>query len=252
MGKDTLAALEPAGIAASSDPLPRRGEQALAVLRRLVPFNSAWLAQGRHMASLAVMSEVTVPPPPELRRDLGRLSPLVGRVVDPLYSPAAAARLAQRASAGCGGPCGRWDRPAARDEGPRAVQPADRRLGGARRGQPLPVVPVAIGRTPCAGRPRADHRPGLCQDPSVRIAIVSHPGDLHGRTARTLEVLGLIVEGCSNRQLARTLVISQRTVASHVEHVLAKRPAPTRTDTAVRTERAGWYVPPRAEEGRRR
>src|SRR6187200_3314180 len=44
MGENTLAALEMAEIAASSDPLPRRGEQALAVLRRALPFDSAWLA----------------------------------------------------------------------------------------------------------------------------------------------------------------------------------------------------------------
>ena len=91
------------------------------------------------------------------------------------------------------------------------------------------------------------------QDLPVRvlgIAIVSHPGDRHGLTPRELEVLGLIVEGCSNRQIAGTLVISRRTVAAHVEHILAKLRAPTRTHAAVRAERAGLYVPPRAEEGR--
>jgi DNA-binding NarL/FixJ family response regulator len=65
-------------------------------------------------------------------------------------------------------------------------------------------------------------------------------------------VLGLTVEGCSNRQPARTLVTSERTVASHAVRILAKLPAPTQTHAAVRTERAGVYVPPRAEEGRRR
>jgi DNA-binding NarL/FixJ family response regulator len=65
-------------------------------------------------------------------------------------------------------------------------------------------------------------------------------------------VLGLIVEGCSNAQVARSLVISPRTVAAHVEHILAKLLAPTRTHAAVRAERAGLYVPPRAEEGRPR
>ncbi len=81
---------------------------------------------------------------------------------------------------------------------------------------------------------------------------MSPPGDLHGLTARELEVLGLIVEGCSNRKIARTLVISQRTVAAHVEHILAKLRTPTRTHAVVRAERAGLYVPPRAEEGRSR
>src|SRR3569833_3395277 len=44
MGEDTLAVLEMAEIAASSYPLPRRAVQALAVLHRVVPFDSAWLA----------------------------------------------------------------------------------------------------------------------------------------------------------------------------------------------------------------
>jgi hypothetical protein len=50
MGQERLAALEMAEIAASSDPLPRRGEQVLAVLRRVVPFDSAWpaLVDSRH------------------------------------------------------------------------------------------------------------------------------------------------------------------------------------------------------------
>lgn len=55
---------------------------------------------GRHIGFLAVMSEGKAPPPPELRRRLGRLIPLVGRAVDPLHSLAAAAQLVQRASAG--------------------------------------------------------------------------------------------------------------------------------------------------------
>jgi DNA-binding CsgD family transcriptional regulator len=64
------------------------------------------------------------------------------------------------------------------------------------------------------------------------------------------------MEGYSKRQIARTLVISPRRVAAHLEHILATLPAPTRTHAAVRAERAGWYVPPGAkegvEEGRRR
>jgi DNA-binding NarL/FixJ family response regulator len=79
---------------------------------------------------------------------------------------------------------------------------------------------------------------------------VSYPGDPQGLTPRELEVRGLIVEGCSNRQIACTLVVSRRTVAAHVEHIVAKLRAPTRTHAAVRAERAGLYVPPRTKEGR--
>jgi DNA-binding NarL/FixJ family response regulator len=68
--------------------------------------------------------------------------------------------------------------------------------------------------------------------------------DLHGLTPRELEVLGLLVEGCSNHEIARALVVAPRTVAAHLEHVLVKLAAPTRTLAAVRAERDGLYVPP--------
>jgi DNA-binding NarL/FixJ family response regulator len=57
-------------------------------------------------------------------------------------------------------------------------------------------------------------------------------------------VLGLLIEGCSNQQIARALVVAPRTVAAHLEHILAKLDAPSRTLAAVRAEREGLYVPP--------
>ena len=39
---DTVAALELTGVAASSDRLTRRAEQLLTVLRRVIPYESAW------------------------------------------------------------------------------------------------------------------------------------------------------------------------------------------------------------------
>jgi DNA-binding NarL/FixJ family response regulator len=80
---------------------------------------------------------------------------------------------------------------------------------------------------------------------SVLGAVVLSPvAGLRGLTPRELEVLGLLVEGCSNQQIARALVVAPRTVAAHLEHVLAKLDAPTRTLAAVRAEREGLYVPP--------
>jgi DNA-binding NarL/FixJ family response regulator len=67
--------------------------------------------------------------------------------------------------------------------------------------------------------------------------------DLNGLTPRELEVLGLLVDGRSNREIARALVVAQRTVAAHIEHILVKLATPTRTLAAVRAERAGLYVP---------
>ena len=41
---DAAASLDLAELAASADPLPRRARESLAVLRRVVPFDGAWLA----------------------------------------------------------------------------------------------------------------------------------------------------------------------------------------------------------------
>jgi DNA-binding CsgD family transcriptional regulator len=73
--------------------------------------------------------------------------------------------------------------------------------------------------------------------------LMTAEGDCRGLTARELEVLGLLVDGRSNQQIAEHLVISARTVATHVEHILHKLEVPTRTLAAVRAEREGCYVP---------
>ncbi|WP_233255396.1 helix-turn-helix transcriptional regulator [Naasia lichenicola] len=75
------------------------------------------------------------------------------------------------------------------------------------------------------------------------IVLLSPPAHLHGLTPRELEVLGLIIEGCSNREIARRLIVAARTVAAHLEHILVKLEASSRTLAAVRAEREGLYVP---------
>ena len=76
-------------------------------------------------------------------------------------------------------------------------------------------------------------------------AVVLAPsGELHGLTPRELQVLGFVVEGRSNQQIAHALVVSPRTVATHLEHVLVKLDSSSRTLAAVRAQRKGLYVPP--------
>ncbi|RKS75335.1 regulatory LuxR family protein [Motilibacter peucedani] len=73
--------------------------------------------------------------------------------------------------------------------------------------------------------------------------VLSPANHLRGLTPRELEVLGLLIDGRSNAQIARALVVAQRTVAAHLEHILAKLGAPSRTLAAVRATREGLYVP---------
>jgi DNA-binding NarL/FixJ family response regulator len=58
-------------------------------------------------------------------------------------------------------------------------------------------------------------------------------------TERELEVLKLIVDGCSNAQIAEKLYITVGTVKTHVRNILNKLCADDRTQVAVRALRTG-------------
>jgi two-component system, NarL family, nitrate/nitrite response regulator NarL len=66
-------------------------------------------------------------------------------------------------------------------------------------------------------------------------ALAGRPADL---TAREREVLGCLVEGMSNKQVAAALGISVRTVTVHVSNLLRKTGAASRTEVALRAVRA--------------
>ncbi|MCW2952051.1 MAG: transcriptional regulator, LuxR family, partial [Conexibacter sp.] len=60
-----------------------------------------------------------------------------------------------------------------------------------------------------------------------------------GITAREREVLALLAEGRTNREVAETLVISQKTASVHVSHILAKLDARNRGEAAAIARRLG-------------
>jgi DNA-binding NarL/FixJ family response regulator len=63
--------------------------------------------------------------------------------------------------------------------------------------------------------------------------------ELYTLTERELEVLQLIVEGCSNAVIAERLYITVGTVKTHVRNILNKLCADDRTQAAVRALRSG-------------
>jgi DNA-binding NarL/FixJ family response regulator len=70
---------------------------------------------------------------------------------------------------------------------------------------------------------------------------------LAGLTPRELEVLRLLVEGRSNRQIAETLFISGKTASVHVTNILTKLGVHSRLEAAATARRLGLDRP--AQEG---
>ena len=88
---------------------------------------------------------------------------------------------------------------------------------------------------------RVDLRP---QDPAgAPAAPPSEPTDAAGSalglTARELEVLTLVAEGRSNRQVAEALFISAKTASVHVSNILAKLGVASRVEAAAVAHRHG-------------
>jgi len=82
------------------------------------------------------------------------------------------------------------------------------------------------------------------QDPAgAPAAPPSEPTDAAGSalglTARELEVLTLVAEGRSNRQVAEALFISAKTASVHVSNILAKLGVASRVEAAAVAHRHG-------------
>ncbi|MFE7430381.1 response regulator [Streptomyces sp. NPDC014735] len=92
-----------------------------------------------------------------------------------------------------------------------------------------------------AGAIRSVHAGHVLLQPEVAGALLTQDeGGGTGRgstlTEREREVLGLIADGRSNREIARALVLSEKTVKTHVSNILMK------LDLSDRTQAALWAV----------
>jgi DNA-binding CsgD family transcriptional regulator len=70
----------------------------------------------------------------------------------------------------------------------------------------------------------------LVQAPSPQTPATPDLGPL---TPREREVAALVAQGLSNRQIAQQLVITERTAAAHIEHILDKLSFSSRTQIGV-------------------
>lgn len=103
-----------------------------------------------------------------------------------------------------------------------------------------PVRAVELARAAAADARRLD-MPGLLRDADAFLADASTAARARARaddplSAREQEVVRLVAEGLSNREVADALVLSERTVESHVRRVLAK------TGLTSRTQLTRWFL----------
>jgi DNA-binding CsgD family transcriptional regulator len=203
----------------------------------------------RHVGFLALLSTGTQPPTEAMRRRLAQLAPILARGIDPMHSLLVAARVVQGAAAGV----------VLLSDGGTVSFPGLGDDALLTRGSPVLHTARAAVRSaqvytsflwPRGGRHAPDGHVRVTvltgtDDVSrvLGVVLLSPGGDRRGLTPRELEVLGLVIEGFANQEIARALVVAPRTVAAHLEHILVKLSAPSRTLAAVRAERAGLYVP---------
>jgi DNA-binding CsgD family transcriptional regulator len=205
---------------------------------------------GLHVGILSLLFSSGEPPSAAMRDRLAQLSPVIARGLSPMRSLLATARIVQGATAGAVLLQDGTTYPLAGLED-HALLVAD-----------SPVVDIARGAL-LAGQVYRSFmwpaRNGHGATGHVRLTVlaatevpafvlgmllVTPDVDCRGLTPRELQVLGLLVDGRSNQQIARRLAVAPRTIAAHVEHLLHKLEAPTRTLAAIRAEREGCYVPP--------
>jgi DNA-binding CsgD family transcriptional regulator len=203
---------------------------------------------GRHLGLMTMYTDSPAHPSDAARDVIGMVAPMISAAIDPMTTIAGLAALVGDARAGSvvdrGGSVHRLP-----------GMPSHPLLT-----QDSRVVSIALANL----THRRTHTAFLCPDPRgngeyvritaiacppqlpksfVALILVSPAGDLHGLTARELEVLGFIIDGQANQYIAHSLFITERTVAAHMEHIRAKLDAPTRTVAAVRSLHLALYVP---------
>lgn len=71
--------------------------------------------------------------------------------------------------------------------------------------------------------------------------VLPHPQEQYsGLTDRELEILRLVGQGFSNKQIGKELFISDRTVQAHLSNIFAKLGVNTRTEAVMYAVRNGW------------
>lgn len=104
-----------------------------------------------------------------------------------------------------------------------------------------PVEAIESVRAVVAGRSLvpADIAPRMIDELSVAMRQAESRWLPGGLTRRELEVLSYVSDGLSNREVARTLHISENTVKNHMRNIHEKMGVKTRTEAVVKAARDG-------------
>ena len=104
------------------------------------------------------------------------------------------------------------------------------------------LLTLRVVLDPVSGEPRS--RPALAVVPGPGTAGPGRTGPLTRLSAREREVLVLLGRGLSNNEIARTLVLGEATVKTHVNSLLSKLGVTDRTQAAtVALQRGFVHLP---------
>ena len=73
--------------------------------------------------------------------------------------------------------------------------------------------------------------------------VMAQVGDeMDGLTSRELEVLRMVAQGLTNKEVAQQLFISDRTVQAHLSSIFSKLQVSSRTEAVMHAIRKGWIT----------
>jgi DNA-binding CsgD family transcriptional regulator len=207
-------------------------------------------ADGRYLGLLGAHTESPAPLADEALDLLVMLTPLIAHVVDPLRTLTTLAGIVGGARAGVV-----LTRAGRSEELP--GMPGARALGVTPAVLSMVATMLTPGRTWARFLVPGEDPPGhstLLQVTALAcppeppghhraMVLIGPPPETYGLTPRELQVLGLLVEGHTNAAIAGALHITARTAVGHLEHIMLKLGAESRTAAAVRADRQGLYVP---------
>ena len=131
----------------------------------------------------------------------------------------------------------------------RRVRAAGAARGDAARGRRAPAplralaaahaVASALGARPLREAAEALARRARLEPAAAAAAAAPPEDDGAGLTARELEVLRLLADGLTNREIAGRLFISQKTVGAHMAHIYGKLDVHSRVEAAGRAQQLG-------------